>query len=100
MIRDYLTVHAGDRSGGARAGPHAAGERGRGAQPDSPVQRLVYVTLQELATRIAHRNTGKLARRPRGYEVMARVAADENLHYLFYRDLASGGARARPVRRW
>ena len=28
---------------------------------------------------------------------MARVAADENLHYLFYRDVSDGRARARPV---
>ena len=54
-------------------------------------------TLQELATRIAHRNTGKLLDDPAGYEVMARVAADENLHHLFYRDLASAAHRARPV---
>jgi len=26
---------------------------------------------------------------PAGYDVMSRVAADENLHQLFYRDLAS-----------
>ena len=28
---------------------------------------------------------------------MMRVAADENLHHLFYRDLTHGGHRARPV---
>jgi acyl-[acyl-carrier-protein] desaturase len=50
---------------------------------------MIYVTLQELATRIAHRNTGKLIGDPAGYDVMMRVAADENLHHLFYRDLTS-----------
>jgi acyl-[acyl-carrier-protein] desaturase len=72
-------------------------ERGRMAQvsgavvpePDTPEDTLVYVALQELATRVSHRNTGKLLGDPVGYEVMARVAADENLHYLFYRDLVS-----------
>jgi acyl-[acyl-carrier-protein] desaturase len=72
-------------------------ERGRMAQvsgavvpePDTPADTLVYVALQELATRVSHRNTGKLIGDPVGYEVMARVAADENLHYLFYRDLVS-----------
>jgi acyl-[acyl-carrier-protein] desaturase len=49
----------------------------------------VYLTLQELATRISHRNTGKMIGDPVGYELMARVAADENLHFLFYRDLAT-----------
>jgi nucleotide-binding universal stress UspA family protein len=56
---------------------------------DGLVDALVYLSLQELATRISHRNTGKLIGDPMGYEVMARVAADENLHYLFYRDLVS-----------
>ena len=35
-------------------------------------------------------------RRPGGYEVMMRVAADENLHQLFYRDLATAAIAASP----
>jgi acyl-[acyl-carrier-protein] desaturase len=58
-------------------------------EPETPAETLVYVALQELATRVSHRNTGKLLGDPVGYEVMARVAADENLHYLFYRDLVA-----------
>jgi acyl-[acyl-carrier-protein] desaturase len=49
----------------------------------------VYLALQELATRIAHYNTGKALPDSEGYAVMKRVAADENLHYLFYRDLVA-----------
>jgi acyl-[acyl-carrier-protein] desaturase len=89
VIRDYLTV--------TRALDPVELERGRMAQvsgavvpePKTPADTLVYVALQELATRVSHRNTGKLIGDPVGYEVMARVAADENLHYLFYRDLVS-----------
>jgi acyl-[acyl-carrier-protein] desaturase len=89
VIRDYLTV--------SRAIDPVALERGRMVQvskgevpaPDHPFNGLVYLTLQELATRISHRNTGKIVEDPVGYEVMARVAADENFHHLFYRDLAS-----------
>jgi acyl-[acyl-carrier-protein] desaturase len=89
VIRDYLTV--------TRAIDPVELERGRMAQvsgavvpePGTPADTLVYVALQELATRVAHRNTGKLLGDPVGYEVMARVAADENLHYLFYRDLVA-----------
>jgi acyl-[acyl-carrier-protein] desaturase len=33
---------------------------------------------------------------PVGYELMARVAADENLHYLFYRDMASAAFAVDP----
>jgi acyl-[acyl-carrier protein] desaturase len=89
VIRDYLTV--------TRALDPVELERGRMGQvaggvvpePVTVADTLVYVALQELATRLAHRNTGKLLGDPVGYEVMARVAADENLHYLFYRDATS-----------
>src|SRR5205085_870889 len=59
---------------------------------------FVYVALQELATRVAHHNTGKAlqATDRAGYEVMKRVAADENLHYLFYRDLATAALAIDP----
>jgi acyl-[acyl-carrier-protein] desaturase len=63
-----------------------------GIVPDPPGlhHALAYLTLQELATRISHRNVHFfLAHDPTGQEVMKRVAADENLHHLFYRDLAS-----------
>jgi acyl-[acyl-carrier-protein] desaturase len=65
-------------------------------QPPDAAHGLAYLSLQELATRIAHRNTGKLIGDPVGYEVMARVAADENLHYLFYRDLATAAIEIDP----
>jgi acyl-[acyl-carrier-protein] desaturase len=60
---------------------------GQVPEPTTPVDVLAYVALQELATRIAHRNTGRLLGDRAGYDVMMRVAADENLHHLFYRDL-------------
>lgn len=64
---------------------------------DGAAEGFVYVALQELATRISHRNTGKLLDRV-GYEVMAKVAADENRHYLFYRDLVSAALEVDPSR--
>jgi acyl-[acyl-carrier-protein] desaturase len=87
VIRDYITVtHAVDLV----ALENARMQQVSGAripQPGTAVDALVYVALQELATRISHRNTGSLLDDEAGYRVMARVAADENLHYLFYRDL-------------
>jgi acyl-[acyl-carrier-protein] desaturase len=65
-------------------------------EPRTPVDVLVYVALQELATRIAHRNTGRLLGDSAGYDVMMRVAADENLHHLFYRDLVSAALEIDP----
>ena len=57
---------------------------------------FIYLALQELATRISHRNTGALLGDPAGYEVMKRVGSDENLHQLFYRDLAAAAISADP----
>jgi acyl-[acyl-carrier-protein] desaturase len=97
VIRDYLTV--------TRAVDPVALERGRMQQVSTGVVphfgnvhlALVYTTLQELATRVAHRNTGELLTDAAGRTVMRRVAADENLHHLFYRDLASAAIDADPA---
>lgn len=96
VIRDYLTV--------TRALDPVAVERGRMNQvsggevpePASAADGFVYVALQELATRIAHRNTGKLLNDRVGYEIMSRVASDENLHFLFYRDLVTAALEVDP----
>ncbi|MFE0042983.1 acyl-ACP desaturase [Streptomyces albireticuli] len=57
---------------------------------------LAYATVQELATRQAHRNTGALCGDRLGEMLMARIAADENLHMLFYRGLFADALRAFP----
>ncbi len=57
---------------------------------------FVYLALQELATRISHRATGKMMGDPAGYDVMMQVACDENLHQLFYRDLAAAAIEVDP----
>ena len=65
-------------------------------EPPSAADGIVYIALQELATRISHHNTGRLLGDPAGLAVMRRVAADENLHYLFYRDLATAALQIDP----
>lgn len=96
VIRDYLTVtRMIDPVALERARMHQV-SHGVVPQPQSPLDGLVYVALQELATRIAHRATGKLLEDRAGYEVMARVGADENLHYLLYRDLVSAAIERDP----
>jgi len=55
--------------------------------PDDMIRSLAYVSFQELATRVSHRNTGKIADDPVADQLLARVAADENLHMVFYRNL-------------
>jgi acyl-[acyl-carrier-protein] desaturase len=56
---------------------------------------VVYLALQELATRVSHWNTGRLLDSD-GAEVMKRISADENRHYLFYRELVSAALGADP----
>ena len=73
VMRDYLTV--------TRSLDPVALERARMAQmcaavvpePDRVADGISYVALQELATRISHRNTGKLLDDRVGFEVMARA---------------------------
>jgi acyl-[acyl-carrier-protein] desaturase len=66
------------------------------AHAHSPLDLFVYLALQELATRIAHHNTGKLLTDKAGYEVMKKVASDENRHHLFYRDLVTAALELEP----
>ncbi|HVF32353.1 MAG TPA: acyl-ACP desaturase [Acidimicrobiales bacterium] len=96
VMRDWMTV--------TRAIDPVDLERGRMAQvcggivphPQTAIRGLVYVTLQELATRISHYNTGKFLTDKFGEDIMKRVAADENLHYLFYRDMATAALELEP----
>ena len=96
VLRDYLTV--------TRNIDPIALERGRMAQlqqgydhdaPDT-LHGLAYVTFQELATRIAHRNTGRYSDDPVADRIMIRIAADENLHMVFYRDILSAAIAIEP----
>jgi acyl-[acyl-carrier-protein] desaturase len=96
VIRDYLTVTRALDPVGLERARMAQVSCGQVPEPGTPQEGLVYVALQELATRIAHHNTGKLIADPVGYEVMKRVASDENRHHLFYRDLCSAALEIDP----
>ena len=54
-----------------------------------PIDIFVYTSAQELATRVSHRNTGVKADDEVAYEIMKRVAADENYHFIFYKGIVS-----------
>ena len=96
VMRDYFTV--------TRAVDPVQLERARMIQvrsgqvpaPQDAFEALSYVSMQELATRISHRNTGKFMTDPIGTDIMSRVGNDENLHYLFYRDLTSAALELDP----
>jgi acyl-[acyl-carrier-protein] desaturase len=96
-IRDYLVVTRGVDPVALERGRMDHVSRGFYAnEMPSPLDGLVYVTFQELATRIAHRNTGAITGDPAAERLMARVALDENLHYVFYRDVAGSALEADP----
>jgi acyl-[acyl-carrier-protein] desaturase len=96
VLRDYLTV--------TRNIDPVLLERGRmtqlqhGYDHDAPdtLHGLAYVAFQELATRIAHRNTGRYSNDPVADKIMIRIAADENLHMVFYRDILAAAIQIEP----
>ena len=57
---------------------------------------IAYVTFQELATRISHRNTGKISDDAIAENMMQRIALDENLHMLFYRNTLGAALELEP----
>jgi len=103
-LRDFMTVTRALDPRAVEDGRMMQMSGGQVPDPDSAVDGFVYVALQELATRIAHRNTGKALQEhigdhpvgQAGYEVISRVAADENFHFLFYRDLTSAALEIAP----
>lgn len=101
VLRDFLTVTRGldpvslerGRMDQVSRGWYPAG--GNGGFP-GPLDGVVYATLQELATRIAHRNTGVYTRDELIRKLTARIATDENLHYVFYRELGAAALEIDP----
>lgn len=63
---------------------------------ESLFDAVMYVSFQELATRVSHRNTGKVSNDPIAEQLMARVSHDENLHMIFYRDVSAAGLDIAP----
>jgi acyl-[acyl-carrier-protein] desaturase len=87
-IRDYLTVtRAVDPIELERARMDHMSAGFTNGHPDEAMHSIAYVAFQELATRISHRNTGRATGDPIAEQLLARVAADENLHMVFYRNL-------------
>lgn len=98
-MRDYLTV--------TRAVDPVELERARIQQVSagyeggdkSALDGIAYVTMQELATRIAHRNTGKECSKDGDVlaeQLLGRIAMDENLHMIFYRNLGKAALDIAP----
>jgi acyl-[acyl-carrier-protein] desaturase len=97
VIRDYLLVTRGvdpdelerQRMATMQVGYEPVDDRGM-------LHGIAYVSMQELATRISHRNTGKATDDPVADRLLQRIAADENLHMIFYRDLVGAAMELAP----
>jgi len=98
-IRDYLMVtRAVDPIALERERiTHMTQGYSRGGDPDV-FDTIAYVTFQELATRISHRNTGKYTAEPVCERLLARIATDENLHMVVYRNLLAAALELAPER--
>ena len=90
-LRDFLLVTRGVNHQQIEHNRMQTIQNGYREQPKGPVGTMVYTTIQELATRVSHFNTGQLAK---GYDRIALqllelIAKDENHHMLFYRGLVA-----------
>jgi acyl-[acyl-carrier-protein] desaturase len=96
VLRDYLTVTRNLDPTLLERGRMGMLEKGYDRESIDPLRGLAYVTFQEVATRVAHRNTGRYSQDPVADRIMLRIAADENLHALFYRDILTAAIALRP----
>jgi acyl-[acyl-carrier-protein] desaturase len=95
-LRDYLLVTRGvdparlehDRMATVQAGFDSGGR--------PLLHACAYVAFQELATRVSHRNTGRYCGDPVAEKLLARIAMDENLHMVFYRNLVQAALEIAP----
>lgn len=72
--------------------------KGEVPQPETFAELLAYTSFQELATKVAHRNTAREL--PKDDKVVRKllgfVAGDEGLHYEFYSNMAAAGLEVDP----
>ncbi|WP_330180093.1 acyl-ACP desaturase [Nocardia sp. NBC_01503] len=95
VLRDYLVVTRGvdpvalenDRMAHMTSGFAPPVDTAAAAAHAGFLYSVAYVSFQELATRISHRNTAGVCDDPIADRMLQRLALDENLHMIFYRTL-------------
>ena len=95
-IRDYLLTSRNCDPRSLEDDRLATVTRGWSIAFTDPVDIFNYTSAQELATRVSHRNAGVQADDPIAYELMNRVAIDENHHFMFYRGVTTAMLREAP----
>ncbi|SNQ48840.1 putative acyl-(acyl-carrier-protein) desaturase DesA1 [Frankia canadensis] len=98
VMRDYLMVTRGADPVTLEQDRMYQMCKGYDKADASALQAMAYVSFQELATRVSHRNTGRVCAEPVAERLLARVAADENLHMIFYRNMVAAALELAPSR--
>ncbi|CAN5569127.1 acyl-ACP desaturase [soil metagenome] len=96
VLRDYLVLTRQEDPVKLEDGRMAAMQVGYDRDGKNTLRGMAYVSFQELATRISHRNTGRYSGDPVADRIMARISADENLHMIFYRDMVDSAKHVDP----
>lgn len=95
-IRDYLLVTRGVDPEELERARMETMQVGFDSDDKPLLHVCAYVSFQELATRVSHRNTGKVTGDPVAEKLLSRVAMDENLHMVFYRNLVTAALALEP----
>jgi acyl-[acyl-carrier-protein] desaturase len=95
-IRDYLLVTRGVDPVELERARMRTMETGFDSGDKPLLNVCAYVSFQELATRVSHRNTGRAAGCPVAEQLLSRIATDENLHMIFSRNLMGAALELSP----
>jgi len=95
-MRDYLVVTRGVDPVELERARMDYMTSGYDSGEKTALEAVTYVSFQELATRVSHRNTGKVTGDPIADRMLARISKDENLHMVFYRNIVSAALEIAP----
>ncbi len=95
-LRDYLVVTRGVDPVELERARMDYMTSGYDSGDKTALEAVTYVSFQELATRVSHRNTGKVTGDPIADRLLARIAKDENLHMVFYRNIVAAALEIAP----
>ena len=95
-MRDYLVVTRGVDPVELERARMDYMTSGYDSGDKTALEAVAYVSFQELATRVSHRNTGKVTNDPIADRMLARISKDENLHMVFYRNIVAAALEIAP----
>lgn len=96
VLRDYLVLTRNEDPVKLEDGRMAVMQEGYDKDGKDALRGMAYVSFQELATRVSHRNTGRYSGDPVADRIMERISKDENLHMIFYRDMMEAAKHIDP----